>query len=183
MAKSSASTQYREVISVMTKRIPNFEYYEKELSKITQKGELWCIPANVLSVTKYFVPDSPVTQEYILKRCDRGLTFSEVQAKVLEVDPNYSWCQSRRIVKDIDTLAYSIIPSEIGKGPVIISLPAEEPSPDFHVYTAVECDNHGGLLLHDTGAGKLISKNLDYMKTALQKRKQTETDVLIIRPK
>lgn len=166
----------------MTKRIPDFERYASEIAKITQRDELWCIPANIESVTKYFVPNSPVTQEYLWNKCCNP-SFSRIKADILDVDPNYSQFTSRIIEEDISVLVRSIIPSEIEKGPVVLSLPAAEPSHDSHVYTVVEWNDLGVLRAHDTGIGKFIEKNLDEMKAALKKRNRTGTDVLIIRPK
>ena len=192
MTEFGSYAKYLSVISVMTKRIPDFERYESEISQITQKTEDWCIPANIEAVTKYFELKSSVTQEYLWNKWEEawlqsgenvgGISFSNIKNKVLDSDPNYTWAGSRIKVNDIATLAYSVIPSEIDKGPVILSLPAESPKKS-HVYTVVECNDLGGLHLHDTGQGKLLWKNLDEMRTALQERNRTETDMLIIRRK
>ena len=175
----------------MTKRIPDFERYQSEIAQITQKKEDWCILANIESVTKYFEPNSPITQEYLDKKWKEvpqsneereRLSFDRIKDTVLDIDPNYSRFESRVIIRNIAALACSVIPSEIDKGPVILSLPVGV-APYSHMYTVVECNNLGGLHLHDTGPGKLLWKNLDEMTTALQERSRTETDVLIIRPK
>lgn len=176
---------------MMTMRIPNFERYESEISRITQKTNDWCIPANIESVTRYFEPKSLVTQDYVWHKweeaCQRSsenvgsISFGNIKTKVLDVDPNYSWAKSTVIVKDMNTLAKSIIPSVIDRGPVILSLPAQLTG-YWHVFTVVECNNLGGLHLHDTGQGKLLWRNLDEMRTALE-RYRPETDILMIRPK
>jgi len=176
---------------MMTRRIPDFERYESEISLITQKTGDWCIPANVESVTKYFEPKSPITQDYLwhkwVEACKLSgenvgsISFGNIKNRILDVDPNYSWAKSTVIVNDINALANSIIPSEIDRGPVILSLPAQLTG-YWHVFTVVECSSLGGLHLHDTGQGKLLWRNLDEMRSALE-RYRPETDILLIRPK
>ena len=103
-------------------------------------------------------------------------SFYNYKNKVLESDPNYTWAASYIKNGKIDSLALSLIPPEINKGPMILSL-------GFHVYTVVECNNLGGLRLHDTRIGKLVSKSLDEMRKELPEGNKNETDMLIIRPK
>jgi hypothetical protein len=169
----------------MTKRIPDFERYASEISRIRQKeGKNWCIPANIEAVTKYFDPKSSVTQEYLVNKLEEACKQSEevvrsffnYKNKVLDSDPNYTWAASCIKSGKIDTLAFSLIPSEIDKGPVILSLCS-------HVYTVVECNDLGGLRLHDTRDGKLLCKSLDEMRRDLPEGNKSETDMLIIRPR
>jgi hypothetical protein len=183
----------------MTKHIPDFGQYETELSHITQKRGHWCIPANIEAVTKYFEPSTSVTQDYLWRKWEEAchsveeaanISFTGIKNKVLDTDQNYSQLASTVIYGDIATLVHSIIRSEIDKGPVIISLPAEDIR-RMHMYTVVGCNDLGGLHLHDTGQGSLLWKDLEEMKSSLEERSRvlsrlenrTVTDVLIIRPK
>jgi len=180
------------VIYVEIRHIPDFQRYELELSHIRQRTPDWCIPANIESVTKYFLPDSSVTQQYLwdkwVEAClqsgenSNSISFGSIKRRVLDNDQNYLRFDSEVITDDIRRLALSVIPSRIDVGPLIISLPAFIPM-RWHVYTVVGCSRLGALHLHDTGTGRLLWRDLSEMEEALRQRSQTTTDTLIIRPK
>jgi hypothetical protein len=137
------------------KEIPNIAGFPFH---IKQTQPYFCIPASIEAVTKYFVPKSPVTQDYLwnafVHACasqnlnPADISFRSIKELVIDRNPNYSWAESRYIdrreVHSFEELA-SLVKASVNNGlPHIISVPVQDlntPGTLWHMLTAVGYDD------------------------------------------
>lgn len=105
--------------------IPNLERFP---FNIRQNDENSCIPASIEAVTKYFLPDSHITQKDIWRRFEENnrtepMSFASVKKLVLDTDSAFSpvkaECHKLVFPDSLDWVLQTVTSK-----PVIVSLPA-----------------------------------------------------------
>lgn len=110
--------------------------------RIRQEYYDWCIPANIEAVTKYYQPDSNVTQGYLVTLFGDmpHIGFESIKTKVLDVDKNFSWARimyfkDSDFNQSFDKFADFVQKCVDDSTPPMISVPAGGGS--WHILTVV----------------------------------------------
>ncbi|MFI5450078.1 MAG: C39 family peptidase [Candidatus Bathyarchaeia archaeon] len=115
--------------------------------RIRQESVDWCIPASVEAVTKYHMPDSPVTQGYVFTQLTAAHIGKAWGLKELEEtfheDDKFSWAKFKYLKTSdfqgsFDRLVTSLQENVRKDEPPIISIPVPNGS---HMLTIVGYDS------------------------------------------
>jgi hypothetical protein len=174
----------------MTKEIPNADRFPLH---IRQTQVYLCIPASIEAVTKYFVPGSPVTQDYLWSKfvsaCARHnmnpatINFKSIKELVIDTDPHYSWAESRHIdrpeVESFQELV-DLVRGSIDDGlPHIISVPVQHLPASrtlWHMVTAIGYDDCN-LRIYDPNPNKECPYELPLAKLQSDLKTLANADV------
>jgi hypothetical protein len=181
------------------KEIPNADRFPFH---IKQTQDHFCIPASIEAVTKYFVPGSPVTQDYLwsafVLACarrsmsPRNISFKSIKELVIDTDAHYSWAESRHIdrpeLRSFKELA-DLVRGSIDSGlPHIISVPVRHFGASrtlWHMLTAIGYDD-SNLRIYDPNPEKERPYDLPLAKLQSDLKVLANADVtdsFVLRPK
>jgi len=169
---------------------------------IKQTQSDFCIPASIEAVTRYFVPNSTVTQNYLwntfVAACAKqnmrpqDISFKSIKELVIDNDSNFTWAESRNIgggeLHSFEELS-SVVRHSVDEGiPHMISVPVRLPAISrtlWHMLTTIGYD-HLNLRVYDPDQSKQSPYDLPLAKLRadLETLAHTSvTDSLVLRPK